>query len=124
VIPIDAIVSVLFEGFSAISVFIAFYFAVVIYRKYPHLTRAGWLEIMFALFLFGTHLLLDMFDTLVYVYEEKRLVSFLGHTEKIRPAYTMLDICENFLAVVSLIFLIVGFARLSNYIYRLWRGVE
>ncbi len=123
-VPIDAIVSMFFEGASAIVVFISFYFSVVIYRRYPQLTKAGWMEIMFALFFFGTHLLLDMIDTLVYVEEEKRPISFLGYTKTVRPIYTVLDWCENFLAVVALALLVIGFLKLSSHIHRLWRGEE
>ena len=121
-IPIDAIVSMLFEGTSATIVFVAFYLSLIIYRRYPRLTKAGWSEIMLALFFFGLHLLLDMIDTLIYVVEEKRPISLFGYVREIRPIYTALDWCENFLAVVALILLIIGFLRLSDYIRKLWRG--
>ncbi len=121
-LPTDAIISMIFEGTSALVVFIALYFAIIIYRKYPRLTRVGWIEIMSALLLFGMHLFLDMIDTLIYVRETKRPFTLFGHTAYIRPEYTIIDWCENTFAVLALVLLIVGFLRLSNHMYRLWRG--
>jgi len=119
---VDTIISMLFEGFSSAAVFAALYFALIVYRKYPHLSKAGWIYIIIGLMFLGTHLFVDMIDTYVYVHEEKVSVTLFGYTDEIRPIYTILDIGENILAIIGLLFLIFGFYRLYRYGKKLDRG--
>jgi len=79
------------------------------------LLEAGWIQIIIGLMFLGTHLFVDMLDTYVYVCEEKVSVTFFGYTDEIRPIYTVLDIGENILAIIGLIFLIIVFYRLYRY---------
>ena len=116
------VISMFFEASSASVVMIAFYLATLIYKKYPQLTKVGWREILISLFLFAVHLVIDTIDTWVYDYEsdKKVEVTFLGYTTKIRLIYTLMDLCENALAVVAIVLLTIGFMRLSGYLYSLW----
>jgi len=116
------VISMFFEASSASVVMIAFYLATLIYKKYPQLTKVGWREILISLFLFAVHLVIDTIDTWVYDYESNKKVevTFLGYTTKIRLIYTLMDLCENALAVVAIVLLTIGFMRLSGYLYSLW----
>ena len=116
------VISMFFEASSASVVIIAFYLAILVYKKYPQLTKVGWREILISLFLFAVHLVIDTIDTWVYDYEsdKKVEVTFLGYTTKIRLIYTLMDLCENALAVVAIVLLTIGFMRLSGYLYSLW----
>jgi len=116
------VISMFFEATSATVVMIAFYLATLIYKRYPRLTKVGWREILISLFLFAVHLVIDTIDTWVYDYEsdKKVEVTFLGYTTRIRLIYTIMDLCENALAVVAIVLLTIGFMRLSGYLYSLW----
>jgi len=116
------VISMFFEASSASVVMIAFYLAILVCKKYPQLTKVGWREILISLFLFAVHLVIDTIDTWVYDYEsdKKVEVTFLGYTTKIRLIYTLMDLCENALAVVAIVLLTIGFMRLSGYLYSLW----
>ena len=95
--------------------------SVLTWRKYPVLTKEGFLEIIFGFIAFTLHFLFDGLDTIATAsedyYETQGLLDVAASFGAIHGTFDFLD---GFFTIIGLLLIVIGILRIAAYGKQLW----
>lgn len=95
--------------------------SVLTWRKYPVLTKEGFLEIIFGFIAFTLHFLFDGLDTIATAsedfYEAQGLLDVAASFSAIHGTFDFLD---GLFTIIGLLLIVIGILRIAAYGKQLW----
>jgi hypothetical protein len=102
--------------------------SVLTWKKYPVLTKEGFLEIIFGFIAFTLHFLFDGLDTIATasedyyeaLYDSTMLPEYLELATSFSAIHGTFDFLDGLFTIIGLLLIVIGILRIAAYGKQLW----